>query len=101
MSHGPDITPTARAYPLEIAYYSRGAWGLAGTRLYRDALRETLRRLARAGIGGVPGEEARPGLRRQLAGSHAVWFRVEDGRLRIIRILRRSRAAARHPGGGE
>jgi toxin ParE1/3/4 len=96
-----DITRAARADLLEIADYSRKTWGQARTRLYLDDLRETLHRLARAEIGGVSDEQVGPGLRRQLAGSHAVWFRVEDGRLRIIRILHHSRDAARHLGGGE
>ena len=51
------------------------------------------RSLAEGDLSGVAANEIQPGLRRQVSGSHVIWFRVEADLLRVVRVLHQSRDA--------
>ncbi len=81
-----------------IYVYSRENWGVTQARAYMLSLRSVLKRLAAEQIAGVAAHGIRPGLRRQTAGSHVIWFRMEPNLLRVIRVLHQSRDAGRWMG---
>jgi toxin ParE1/3/4 len=86
-----DITAEAKADLRAIYAYSVEHWGKAKADAYLDTIQAKLRALAGSSLSGVPADEVRPGLRRQLAGSHTIWFRIESDRLKVIRVLHQSR----------
>jgi toxin ParE1/3/4 len=75
----------------EILNYSIRLWGVARAFGYIEDIDARLKALAREEMSGVRADEISPGLRRQLAGSHAIWFRIEGDRLKVVRVLHQSR----------
>ena len=59
------------------------------------ALRDTAIALAEGNISGVAASEIQPGLRRQISGSHVIWFRVEADLLTVVRVPHQSRDAGK------
>lgn len=88
-----DIATEARADLRAIHSYSVEHWGRARSAAYLDNIQVKLRALAESALSGAPADEVRPGLRRQVAGSHVIWFRIEGDRLKVIRVLHQSREA--------
>lgn len=86
-----DIAAEARADLRAIYAYSIERWGRARADTYLDELRSKMRGLGEASLSGGPADEVLPGLRRQVAGSHTIWFRIEGDRLKVIRVLHQSR----------
>ena len=46
-----------------------------------------MKALARAELHGMRADDGPQGLRRQVPGSHAIWFRVEGHALPVMRVL--------------
>lgn len=90
-----DITPAAATDIREIFSYSLTNWGEAKARKYVADLRRRMHALARGSTSGTRADDISAGLRRLIAGSHVIWFRIQGDRLRIIRILHQSRDAGR------
>lgn len=86
-----DIAAAARADLRAIHSYSVEHWGKVRAAVYLDNILAKMRALAESALSGAPADEVRPGLRRQLAGSHVIWFRIEGDRLKVIRVLHQSR----------
>ena len=78
-----------------IFEYSRKYWGIARARDYANDLRAHLKALTSAELSGVKAEQIGPGIRRQISGSHVIWFRVENDVVMVIRVLHQSRDVGR------
>lgn len=88
-----DVSVEAQSDVRDIYAYSLRHWGHRRADDYIDHLRERMTALAAGELPGKAADEVRPGLRRQLAGSHAIWCRAEGGGLRVVRVLHLSRDA--------
>lgn len=67
--------------------------GISRADRYIKALRDTAMALAQVDISGVAAHDIQPDLRRQISGSHVIWFRVKAYLLRVVRVLHQSRDA--------
>lgn len=88
-----DLSEDALADLDEILSYSIREWGLVRAFDYVAGIRARADALARGELSGVRADDIAPGLRRQPSGSHAIWFRIEGDRLKVIRVLHQSRDA--------
>ena len=88
-----DLSREAQADIRDIYAYSLRHWGHRRASDYIDHLRERMTALAAGDLPGKAADEVRPGLRRQLAGSHAIWVRAEGDRLRVVRVLHHGKDA--------
>lgn len=88
-----DIAAEAKADLRAIHAYSVERWGSVRAAAYLDNLQSKMRALAEHSLSGALADEVRPGLRRQVAGSHVIWFRIDGDRLKVIRVLHQSREA--------
>ena len=79
----------------EIWRFGRLTWGEAQADRYSDILDGVIRGLGAQPYLGPAAEDVSAGLRRLIAGSHVVFYRVEPESLRIIRVLHQSRDAGR------
>lgn len=86
-----DIAAAAKADLRAIHLYSVKHWGQARAAAYLDDIKRKMQVLAEFTLSGASADEVRPGLRRQIAGSHTIWFRIEGDRLKVIRVLHQSR----------
>ena len=93
-----DISEEALGDLDEILSYSIRQWGPTRAFDYIADIRAKADALARGDLSGVKADEIGPALRRQVTGAHVIWFRVEAERLRVIRVLHRSRDAGRWKG---
>ena len=87
--------PTALTDLEEIWAYSEQQFGVEKAAAYLDGIRAKAVALAERHLGGTAQNDVGAGLRRQLVGSHAIWFRAEGEVLRVIRVLHQSRDAGR------
>jgi toxin ParE1/3/4 len=83
----PDVSEDARADIRGIHMYSVKQWGSYRAGTYIDDLRDCMKALARGDLSGTCADDVSPGLRRQVSGSHVIWFRVTGEALRIVRVL--------------
>ncbi|MBP1805660.1 type II toxin-antitoxin system RelE/ParE family toxin [Rubellimicrobium aerolatum] len=81
---------------LDILRYGRTHWGGARAMTYIGEIRTRMRSLAAGHSSGTQADEIAPGLRRQVAASHVIWFRVEGDRLRVLRVLHGNQDAPHH-----
>jgi toxin ParE1/3/4 len=79
----------------DILAYSVREWGAAQGVDYVRAINEAFGKLTAGTLSGTRADDLAPGLRRLVAGSHVVWFRVADDQLLVIRVLHQSRDAGR------
>ena len=81
------LTPAAQAELDEIWNYGAVAWGADQADRYALAIHRACQGAARGRLPGRPVDTVRPGYRKLLVGSHALFFRrVPDG-VEVIRIL--------------
>ncbi|MES2666787.1 MAG: type II toxin-antitoxin system RelE/ParE family toxin [Pseudomonadota bacterium] len=92
------FTDEASADLDDIWSYSLQNWGAVRCAEYVEHVVETAEAIARGELSGIATPDIRPGLRRQIAGSHVIWFRAEPGLLRVVRVLHQSRDAGRWMG---
>lgn len=85
------IAASARADLVEIHLFGAKTWGRAQAGLYTDGIRDRMKSLARRESSGTTADDIAPGLRRQVVGSHAIWFRLDGERLVVLRVLHQSR----------
>jgi toxin ParE1/3/4 len=69
-----------------IAAETRRAWGEEQAKVYVSGLRDAIKSLREFPL-RYPEFEPRPGLRRMNSGRHAVFYRVGDTSIEIIRVL--------------
>ena len=79
----------------DIWNFSEANWGRSRADRYMTALRDTAVALAEGKLSGVAANDIQPSLRRQVSGSHVIWFRVEADLLRVVRVLHQSRDAGK------
>ena len=89
------IAVAARTDLVEIHLFGTKTWGREQAGKYRDLIRERMKLLAQGEVSGTSADDIAPGLRRQVVGSHAIWFRLDGERLVVLRVLHQSRDAGR------
>ncbi len=89
------IAVSARTDLVEIQLFGVKTWGRGQADKYRDLIRDRMKVLARGEVSGTLADNIAPGLRRQVVGSHAIWFRLDGERLVVLRVLHQSRDAGR------
>ena len=90
-----DLTEEARTDLDDILAYSVKNWGVYRGFAYVEDIRDVMDvMLERVSPGGAA-EDVTTGLRRQFAGSHSIWFRLNGERLVVLRVLHQSRDAGR------
>ncbi len=89
------LSEAAKADIRRISHFSAERWGAARATAYIHDLRDRMKALARGDVSGVAADDVGPGLRRQISGSHVIWFRVDGDALKVIRVLHQSRDAGR------
>lgn len=90
------LSPAALADLEAIFDYSAEHWSLAQAVRYTGLIRGTCERLAEAPTTARDASAIRPGYRYASAGSHVVYFRIEDEGIAVIRILHSRMDPARH-----
>jgi toxin ParE1/3/4 len=86
-----DVSEDARADIRSIHKYSVKQWGSYRAGEYIDDLRDRMKALARGELSGTRADDVAQGLRRQVSGSHVIWFRVQGNALRVVRVLHGAR----------
>jgi toxin ParE1/3/4 len=74
----------------DIWDYTYGHWGTARADANIGDIRLKAEALANQTLPGISADDVRPGLRRLLVGTHAIWFRIEGVRVRVNRVLHQS-----------
>lgn len=87
------IAVSARTDLVEIQLFGVKTWGRGQADKYRDLIRDRMKVLARGEMTGTSTDDIASGLRRQVVGSHAIWFRLDGERLVVLRVLHQSRDA--------
>ncbi|NEY90753.1 type II toxin-antitoxin system RelE/ParE family toxin [Tabrizicola oligotrophica] len=90
-----EFTSDATADLDDILDYSIAQWGLARGFDYVTEIRNRAMLLADGFHPGATADDVQQGLRRQVSGSHVIWFRREPDRIVVIRVLHQSRDAGR------
>lgn len=90
-----EFTSDATADLDAILDYSIDQWGLSRGFDYVTEIRNRAMHLADGFHPGLNAEDIQSGLRRQVSGSHVIWFRREPDRIVVIRVLHQSRDAGR------
>lgn len=83
------LSNEARAELVEIARYGDEHFGVAQSDRYRDRLTEHFELLARQPLLFPAVDHIRRGYRRSVCGVHAVYYRVTDTGVEIMRLIGR------------
>lgn len=89
-----EYTQVAEGDLEDIWSYSRDTWGRYQAADYLDRLADCAEALARGEISGTAEDWIATGLRRQIVGSHILWFRVDGAVLTVVRVLHQRMDAA-------
>jgi toxin ParE1/3/4 len=90
-----DLTEEARTDLDDILDYGVRHWGIDRGFAYVEDIRAVMDDMLDQNKPGGAAEDIATGLRRQFAGSHSIWFRLNGERLVVIRVLHQSRDAGR------
>ena len=82
-----DLTEIARADLASIRRYSVRTWGPARTTKYMDALRDTMKGLARGAVVVRTRDDLRLGVQMTTSGRHCIFFEADGSRVLILRVL--------------
>lgn len=93
-----DLTEEARGDLDDILAYSVKNWGVDRGFAYVEDIRDVMDDMLERVSPGGAAEDVASGLRRQLAGSHSIWFRLVGERLLVLRVLHQSRDAGQWVG---
>ena len=74
-----------------ILLYSMDKWGVVRAFDHMTDMDHRMQLLAGRELPGVRADDVAQGLRRQVSGSHVIWFRVEGDALRVVRVLHGAR----------
>jgi toxin ParE1/3/4 len=83
------LTRAAEADFERLVEYGLDRFGLQQARDYRDSLKERFRAIAEHPNRYPAVDAIRSGYRRSVYGSHAIYYRIEDDAVTIVRILGR------------
>jgi toxin ParE1/3/4 len=81
------VSSEAQADIDDIASYTTNAWGWRQTDRYLDQLEESIDLLTRHPSIGRPCDSIDAGLHRFEVGKHVVFYRINPGRIRVVRVL--------------
>jgi toxin ParE1/3/4 len=84
------VLDEARADLRQIARYGRRTWGASTSRDYQDLLIQTLAKLMENPRRGRRQESLSPGLRRINVRRHAIFFKVRNDDVVVVRVLHQS-----------
>ena len=90
------LSKRAREDLANIADYTIQTFGVAQSRIYRDALSHCFSMLAETPTMGRSAEYVEPHIRRFQHKSHVIFYRPEDRGILIIRVLHSSMDVLRH-----
>lgn len=82
-----DLSSLARLDLREIWVFTAEKWDRRKADSYLDEVRSTIRTIADDYRVGLQFDPTDPSLRRALVRSHAIFYRVVDERVRIVRVL--------------
>jgi toxin ParE1/3/4 len=91
-----DLTEIARTDLASIRRYSILTWGPDQTTKYMDALRNTLKGLARGTVVTRRRDDLRPGIRMATSGRHTIFLETDDARILVVRVLHERMDYRRH-----
>lgn len=81
----------------DIWDYTAEHWGVEQAERYIGSVRDACKALARGQQLGQDASHIRHGYRKQLAGTHVLFFRaLDDGGIDVVRILHQRMDAGRH-----
>lgn len=83
-----DLSDLAKSDLIDIYQYGVRQWGEAQADRYYHTLFDHLHHIANDPPRYPPVEHIRPGYRRSVFGSHAIYFRVVENRTQIMAIMR-------------
>ena len=82
------LTEAAQQDMIEIALYGDDRFGIERSNRYIDMLKSHFTVLAARPRLYPEAADIRPGYRRSVCGRHSVYYRIEEGGIVIVRILR-------------
>jgi toxin ParE1/3/4 len=82
-----EIRPAARADLQEIGHYTDERWGRVQTRRYLAAISDALDRIGKRPQIGSDQSPVVAGLRKLRSGSHSIYYRHDQDRIIVVRIL--------------
>lgn len=92
------LTEIARADLERIRRYSTRTWGRDQSSRYLDALRDTLKGLARGAVSTRTRNDLRPAIMMATSGRHSIFFEAHESRILVVRVLHDSMDYAHHLG---
>ena len=90
------LAPEANRDMETIWLHTLEIWGLEQANRYTDELTEAFGQLAAAPNMATPCDHIRKGYRRSRVGRHAVYFRVTDYGIAVVRVLHDRMLSTRH-----
>jgi len=90
------LAPAAERDLEGIWLYTLGEWGIEQAHRYTDELAAAFDQLARKPKLGTSCDYIRKGYRRSRVGRHAIYFRITDYGIAVIRVLHDRMDATRH-----
>lgn len=90
------LSPAAQRDMAEIWLYSAQNWGADRADDYIRALNEAMVSIAKDPLIGASCEDIRPGYRKRLSGSHAIFYRQVSNDILIMRVLHQNMDFARN-----
>jgi len=88
------LSPAAQRDLDSIFDYTVAQWGLAQAAVYADLIEQTCADLAEAPLRAPACDAIRQGYRRRGVGRHAIYFRVTEIGISVVRILHQRMNAA-------
>ena len=92
------VSHVARSDLRNISAYGKREWGETRNRLYLNAIRDRLKELTRTPALGPLRPEVAEGYRSVLVGRHVTFYRVEERRIIILRVLHQRMDLSSHIG---
>jgi toxin ParE1/3/4 len=89
------VSREAEADTDQIAAYTTETWGPLQTDRYLDQLEDSFQLLAQNPSIGRPCHAIDPELRRFEAGKHVVFYRLQPGGIRVVRVLHQQMVPAK------
>jgi toxin ParE1/3/4 len=86
-SRGLRLTGEARRDVRSILSYTRGQWGHEQRRAYSRQLEDAFTLIRDNPLIGIPREDLGPSLRSRLMGHHIIYYQVQVGGVRIVRVM--------------
>ena len=83
------LTEEAKEDLIKIANYGDEHYGMAKSDIYRDEFKQHFKELAKFPLHYQAVEHIRKGYRRRICGVHSVYYRLDETKIVIVRVLGR------------